>query len=159
MQIFCYNAYFGDTEIRSKEKMKNIVVDLDGTLTEDIEVKYTDKPVRLDVVEKLRDYKAMGFNIIISTSRGMRTYNGDIGKINANILPDIITWLDKHNVPYDSIIVGKAWCGFDGFYIDDKAIRPSEFVRMSYEELQNMLVQEVCHKQKPCIKNKNENKK
>ncbi|WP_104746142.1 HAD family hydrolase [Helicobacter bilis] len=135
--------------------MKNIVIDLDGTLTEDIDVEYSDKPVRVEVVKRLKEYKAMGFNIIISTSRGMRTYNGDIGKINAKVLPDIVAWLNKHNIPYDSIMVGKAWCGFDGFYIDDKAIRPSEFVQKSYTEIQDMLSQEVAYKQIICDKSKN----
>lgn len=123
--------------------MKNIIIDLDGTLTEDIEASYIDKPARMDIIEKLQEYRAMGFHITISTSRGMRSYEGDIGKININILPDILEWLNKHEVPYDSVVVGKPWCGFDGFYIDDKAIRPSEFANMSYQEIQEILRQEL----------------
>ena len=123
--------------------MKNIIIDLDGTLTEDIEASYIDKPARMDIIEKLQEYRAMGFHITISTSRGMRSYGGDIGKINVNILPDILEWLNKHEVPYDSVVVGKPWCGFDGFYIDDKAIRPSEFANMSYQEIQEILRQEL----------------
>ena len=56
-----------------------------------------------------------------------------------NTLPVIIDWLDKHNVPYDEIYVGKPWCGFEGFYVDDKAIRPSEFVNLSYSEIMELL--------------------
>lgn len=122
--------------------MKNIIIDLDGTLTKDSATEYSNKPVRMDIVKKLREYKEMGFHITISTSRGMRSYNGDIGKINVNILPDILEWLNKHEIPYDCVVLGKPWCGFDGFYIDDKAIRPSEFARMSYQEVQTMLKQE-----------------
>lgn len=123
--------------------MKNIIIDLDGTLTEDIEANYIDKPARMNIIKKLQEYRAMGFHITISTSRGMRSYEGDIGKININILPSILEWLNKHEVPYDSVVVGKPWCGFDGFYIDDKAIRPSEFANMSYQEIQDILKQEL----------------
>ncbi len=45
----------------------------------------------------------------------MRTYEGNVGKINVNTLPIIIDWLERHNVPYDEIYVGKPWCGHDGF--------------------------------------------
>ena len=45
----------------------------------------------------------------------MQTFSGNIGQINAKILPTILEWLDKHNVPYDEIIVGKPWCGNDGY--------------------------------------------
>lgn len=69
----------------------------------------------------------------------MRTYNGNIGKINANTLPIIIEWLNKHNVPYDEIHIGKPWCGLNGFYIDDKAIRPNEFLSMSINEIQKLV--------------------
>ena len=59
--------------------------------------------------------------------------------VSAHTLPIIIEWLDKHNVPYDEIIVGKPWCGTDGFYIDDRAIRPSEFLRYDYNEIINLI--------------------
>jgi capsule biosynthesis phosphatase len=58
------------------------------------------------------------------------------------ILPVIIDWLKKHDIPYDEIHVAKPWCGNDGFYIDDKSIRPSEFAQLSYEEIQQLLAKE-----------------
>nr|WP_284675659.1 capsular polysaccharide biosynthesis protein [Helicobacter colisuis] len=72
----------------------------------------------------------------------MRTFKGDIEKIKANTLPQILAWLEKHAVPYDDIVIGKPWCGFDGFYVDDKAIRPSEFSTLSYEEIRDLLKKE-----------------
>ncbi|MEO9945789.1 HAD-IIIC family phosphatase [Paraglaciecola sp.] len=122
--------------------MKKLVVDLDGTLTIDSDAPYSDKPVNEKVLEKLRTYKDKGFEIIISTSRNMRTYSNSIGKINIHTLPGIIEWLDKHNVPYDEIHVAKPWCGFDGFYIDDKSIRPSEFASLDHEEIVELLAKE-----------------
>lgn len=127
--------------------MKQIIVDLDGTLTLDEEnVDYIDKKPNVSLIQNLKDYKKLGFKIIIYTSRNMRTYNGDLHKINKKTLPIIIEWLDKYNVPYDEVIVGKPWCGFDGFYVDDKAIRPSEFIKYSYSEILSILNKESSYK-------------
>ncbi len=122
--------------------MKRLVFDLDNTLTIEGTGDYENVKPRLDIVEQLKSYKLQGFEIIISTARNMRTYECSVGKINANTLPVIIAWLQKHEIPYDEIHVAKPWCGNDGFYIDDKAIRPSEFARLSYEEIQRLLAKE-----------------
>lgn len=114
-------------------------MDLDNTITCTEGGDYYNSQPILEVIERLREYKAQGFEIVISTSRNMRTYEGNVGKINANTLPIIIDWLEKYNVPYDEIYVGKPWCGTTGFYVDDKAIRPDEFVNMSYDEVKNLL--------------------
>ena len=95
------------------------------------------KPI-IPVIEKLREYKAKGFEIVISSSRNMRTYEGNVGKINVHTLPIIMDWLERHNVPYDEIYVGKPWCGHDGFYVDDRAVRPDEFALMSYDEIRKL---------------------
>lgn len=116
--------------------MKRLVMDLDDTLTiAGSADNYLDVAVREDVVQRLRDYKADGFEIVISTARNMRTHAGNVGKITVHTLPIITQWLQKHDVPYDEIWLGKPWCGTEGFYVDDKAIRPDEFARLSYEDI------------------------
>ena len=65
-----------------------------------------------------------------------------IGKINALTLPVILDWLARHDIPFDEVHVGKPWCGTDGFYVDDKAVRPSEFVTLGYEEIRARLARE-----------------
>jgi len=123
--------------------MKRIIVDLDGTLTIDEKnVPYEDKKPNKVFIEKLRAYKSDGFEIVIATARNMRTYGGSIGHINANTLPVVIDWLNRHKIPYDEIHVGKPWCGHDGFYIDDKAVRPSEFISMDYCDILKVLKNE-----------------
>jgi capsule biosynthesis phosphatase len=122
--------------------MKRLIVDLDGTLTKLDTNDYESVSPQLDVIESLILYKELGFDIVIATARNMRTYEGNVGKINIHTLPVITAWLDRHNVPYDEIIVGKPWCGEEGFYIDDKAVRPSEFASMSLEEINLMLDKE-----------------
>lgn len=127
--------------------MKKLVIDLDGTLTiDEPNIDYIDKKPNLKLISTLHNYKKMGFSISIFTSRNMRTYDNDIEKITTHALPIIAAWLDKHNVPYDEIIVGKAWCGFDGFYVDDKAIRPSEFINLSFDEIKALLAKENPYK-------------
>ena len=119
--------------------MKRLIVDLDDTISTTEKGDYLNSTPILEIIEKLREYKKIGFEIAISSSRNMRTYESNIGKINIYTLPNIIAWLNKHDVPFDEVYVGKPWCGFDGFYIDDKSIRPSEFLKYSYDEIQDLL--------------------
>lgn len=118
--------------------MKRIIMDLDETICSNHSPDYSESKPNIAVIGKLHEYRALGFEIIISTSRNMRTYSGNIGKITAHTLPTIIDWLKSHNVPYDEIYVGKPWCGHEGFYVDDRAIRPDEFSRLTYEEIKNL---------------------
>lgn len=122
--------------------MKRIVVDLDGTITAAETSDYENVAPNPQVVETLRRYQQDGFEIVIFSSRNMRTHNGQIGKINVHTLPIIMAWLQKHDVPHDEVIVGKPWCGFEGFYVDDKTVRPSEFASLSYDEIQALLAAE-----------------
>lgn len=115
--------------------MKRIICDLDDTLCVTTDGDYANAHPKQDVIDKLKSYSEQGFEIAISTSRNMRTYAGNVGKITVHTLPVITDWLDRHGVPYDEIYVGKPWCGSEGFYIDDKAVRPDEFARMSYAEI------------------------
>ncbi|EEV5581794.1 capsular biosynthesis protein [Escherichia coli] len=123
--------------------MKKLIIDIDMTLTKGKgPIGYEDAIVNEELVAKLRGYKKQGFTIVLNTSRNMNSYNNNIGLINKNTLPIIINWLDENNIPYDEIYVGKPWCGHEGFYVDDKAIRPSEFINKTYEEIVELLRKE-----------------
>ncbi|ENE8726126.1 HAD hydrolase family protein [Vibrio alginolyticus] len=119
--------------------MKRLIVDLDGTLTQANTSDYKEVLPNFEVIEQLIKYKENGFTITILTARNMRTYEGNVGLINIKTLPIITEWLDKYGVPYDEVLVGKPWCGHEGFYIDDRAIRPSEFARLTLEEIKDIL--------------------
>lgn len=122
--------------------IKRLIVDLDNTISYTIKGDYVNsKPIE-QTINMLRKYHDEGWEIVINSSRNMRTYDANVGKINIYTLPNIISWLNKYNVPYDEIIVGKPWCGYDGFYIDDKAIRPSEFHSMNEKEINQLLEKE-----------------
>ena len=122
--------------------VKRLIVDLDNTISYTVKGDYVNsKPIE-QTINMLRKYHDEGWEIVINSSRNMRTYNANVGKINIYTLPNIISWLNKYNVPYDEVIVGKPWCGYDGFYIDDKAIRPSEFHSMGEKEIHQLLEKE-----------------
>lgn len=118
--------------------MKRIVIDLDNTLCTS-EGDYSNARPEEAVIAKLREYRALGFEVVIHTSRNMRTFNGNVGKINVHTLPVILQWLNEHQVPFDEVVVGKPWCGTEGFYVDDRAIRPDEFARLTPAEVRKLV--------------------
>ena len=119
--------------------MKRIIFDIDDTLSFSSAGDYKNAIPCRSMVRAIQKYKSEGYEIVLNTSRNMRTYSGNVGKINANTLPVIIDWLNRHEIPFDEIYTGKPWCGFEGFYVDDKAIRPREFVENSYDEILKIL--------------------
>jgi capsule biosynthesis phosphatase len=120
---------------------KCIVVDIDGTLCP---VKRADEeydallPYEC-MMAKLREYKEAGYYIILYTSRNMRTYGGNMGLIMANTAKSTMQWLDRHGIPYDEIHFGKPWASRVGFYVDDRAVRPDEFLDLSREQIETLL--------------------
>ena len=118
-------------------KYYTFIIDIDGTLCpikSSIE-KYEDLIPYEKMVNKIRFYKDNGAKIVLFTSRNMNSYNGNIGLINKKTAPILLDWLNKWDIPYDEIIYGKPWPGHKGFYVDDRTIRPSEFINNSVEEL------------------------
>lgn len=116
--------------------MPTIVMDLDGTLTLELEgVPYAELQPNPDVVAKLREYRANGFEIAVYTARNMRTHSKSVGKINAETIPEIVAWLRRHDIPFDELHVGKPWPQRGGFYVDDRAIRPDEFVNLTHAQI------------------------
>lgn len=121
------------------------VFDIDGTICpiKKKDEQYIDLVPYKDIVDKLKEYKVGGAKIILFTSRNMNSYNGNLGMINANTAKVMLQWLDKWDIPYDEIIYGKPWPGHRGFYVDDRSIRPDEFLKYSEDELN-----EICRKSK-----------
>jgi capsule biosynthesis phosphatase len=121
-----------------------IVMDVDGTLCaiKRPDQSYEDVTPNAAVVEKLREYRELGFYVILATSRNMNSYNGNMGLITAKTAKTLMAWLDRHEIPYDELHVGKPWGGKGGFYVDDKAIRPDEFTSLSYAQILSLVGEE-----------------
>ena len=117
-----------------------LVVDIDGTLcpVKNKEQEYIDLIPYGEMVKRIKEYHAEGAKIILYTSRNVNTYNGNLGLINANTAKVLLAWLDKWQIPYDEIIYGKPWVGHKGIYVDDRAVRPDEFLKCSFDELEQL---------------------
>lgn len=118
------------------------IFDIDGTICpiKRKEEKYEDLIPYQNVLDKIRFYKEKGAKIVLFTSRNMNSYNGNIGLINKNTARILLNWLEKWNIPYDEIIYGKPWPGHKGFYVDDRTIRPDEFLNKDLDELNEICV-------------------
>lgn len=123
----------------------SFIFDIDGTLcpVKKQEERYEDVVPYKNMVDRLKYYKENGAKIVLFTSRNMNSYNGNIGIINKNTAKILLEWLDKWDIPYDEIIYGKPWAGHKGFYVDDRTIRPNEFLTCTVEELDT-----ICQKSK-----------
>ncbi len=120
--------------------------DIDGTLCpiKKKDEEYIDLIPFKEMVDKLREYKEGGAKIVLFTSRNMNSYGGNIGLINANTAKVLLKWLDKWEIPYDEVIYGKPWPGHKGFYVDDRTVRPDEFLKYSVEELNEICKNSRC---------------
>lgn len=119
-----------------------LIFDVDGTLCP-IKCKgerYEDLVPNCKMVEKLKYYKENGAKIVLFSSRNMNTYKGNLGLINANTAVIMREWLKKWEIPYDEILFGKPWPGHRGLYVDDRSVRPDEFLNHTFEELE-----EICN--------------
>ena len=120
--------------------------DIDGTLCpiKKKDEEYIDLVPYKEMVDKLKEYKEGGAKIVLFTSRNMNSYGGNIGLINANTAKVLLKWLDKWEIPYDEIIYGKPWPGHKGFYVDDRTVRPDEFLKYSVDELDEICKNSRC---------------
>ena len=121
-------------------KAFSFIVDIDGTLCpiKKKEQQYQDLAPYPRMVEKLWEYKRQGAKIVLFTARNMNSYGGNLGQINVHTAKVLLAWLDKWNIPYDEILYGKPWPGHHGFYVDDRSVRPDEFLKYSPEQLNQL---------------------
>lgn len=111
---------------------KTIVVDVDDTISTHTDRDYENANPHHDVIQKLRDLKALGWRIVLYTARGQLSCNGDLELIEKTRRPTLERWLAKHDVPYDELKFGKP---LGVYYVDDKAMRPDEFLKARFEKL------------------------
>lgn len=126
------------------------VFDIDGTLCpiKKKEEKYEELIPYPNMIKKMKYYKKNGAKIVLFTSRNMNSYRGNIGLINKNTARVLSEWLEKWDIPYDEIIYGKPWPGHKGFYVDDRTVRPDEFLNYTVEKLEEICEASICKEPK-----------
>ena len=126
------------------EKQNALVVDIDGTLCaiKAPRASYRDVSPEPRMIAKLRGLRAEGWRIVLHSSRGMRSNGGNLGMVIRNVAPDLLDWLARHEVPFDELHLGKPWPGREGFYVDDRAVRPREFLENDLEGLRSLVVRD-----------------
>ena len=108
---------------KNKEHTNNLRVcfDLDNTLVTHptISGDYASVlPIQRNI-DFLKLLHKLGNKIIIYTARRMRTHQGNVGAIIADVGKVTLNTLDKFDIPYDEIHFGKPYANF---YIDDLAV-------------------------------------
>lgn len=108
-------------------KTKRLVIDLDGTLCEQTaggEAYFNPKPIG-PMINRLHQYAADGWEIVVYTARGMNEFRGNLVKIEDKYREPTEQWLEDNHVPWDWLIFGK----MPGeLYVDDKGMTPDDFL-------------------------------
>lgn len=86
-----------------------IIIDLDGTICELKKAGQTYDQVKPmpGAINKIKELKKAGHEIVIHTARNMETQKNNVGKVIKNIGLITLLWLDKYEIPYDEIFFGK----------------------------------------------------
>jgi len=107
------------------------VIDVDGTICNapanpDGSYDYSNAVPMPRVISKIQRLFKEGHTVILCTARGMRTYKGDTEMIERHVVPVLKEWLERYQVPYHELRVGKPW-GPNVYYVDDRCLSPYAF--------------------------------
>lgn len=106
-----------------------LIVDLDNTITIDSSsLDYATKKLNAEVALAIKNASKLEIETTIFSSRNMKTFNGDLEKIESVTRPIAENWLQEKQIKYSELILGKPWCGKEGWYVDDKNLSIEEFV-------------------------------
>lgn len=109
-----------------------IVIDIDDTICNNNNRDYENAIPHTNVILKINDLHKKGYYIILYTSRGMYSCQGNIDMIIKKNKKILEKWLQQHNVHYDELIFGKP---LGDLYVDDKALEVRDFVNETFGKL------------------------
>ncbi|RDA86154.1 hypothetical protein CP532_3013 [Ophiocordyceps camponoti-leonardi (nom. inval.)] len=121
LQHFLRTIKSGECKLSVTSQKRRFCFDLDGTLVgfPDVPGDYSTCPPIWKNIRLLQELFEAGHHIIIQTARRMRTHNGNIGAVIADIGQVTFAQLSKFNIPFHEISFGKP---FAHVYIDDLAV-------------------------------------
>ncbi|CAF4883143.1 unnamed protein product [Rotaria sp. Silwood1] len=95
--------------------------DLDNTLVSYpvISGDYSSVEPKMENIQLVRELHRAGHYIIIQTARRMKTHQGNVGAVIADIGKITLETLAKFDIPYDELLFGKPYADI---YVDDSAI-------------------------------------
>lgn len=105
-----------------------IVFDLDDTICRTENRDYVNSTEISAVVSKISELRRTlpGAQIVVHTSRGMASCNGDVEAAEQKNRPTIEQWLTAHGIEVDEIVFGKPLADL---YVDDKGMSALDFSR------------------------------
>ena len=110
---------------------KSIVVDIDDTLSFTLNRDWEHAEPNQPLIDKLNKLYDDGWDIFIVTARGNLSCSNREEAEN-KYRPIIEKWMKEHNVKYTDISFQKILASY---YIDDKGIKPDDFLDLNIEEL------------------------
>jgi len=111
---------------------KRIIVDFDDTISLTTTRNWDTAEPIWPTINKMNNLYDKGWEVWIVTARGQLSCKGDFLKADKKYRNIIETWLKKHGVKYHKLSFEKYLASY---YIDDKALRPEEFVDLEIKEI------------------------
>ena len=111
-----------------------IVIDLDDTISMTITRDWENAEPIWDVINRVNYLYDMGWEVVILTARGQLSCKGDYKAADKKYRSMIELWLNKHGVKYHTLSFEKPLATY---YIDDKAMRPDEFVDLEIRNIKS----------------------
>jgi capsule biosynthesis phosphatase len=82
-----------------------------------------------------------GHTIVLSTARGMRTYDGNVKKVKEKVQPVLEEWLQANGVKYHRLDMGKSW-GENPIYVDNRNLSVKSFALDNPDFFENIIKSE-----------------
>ena len=111
---------------------KTIIVDVDETLCYVHNRDFANGIPNREVIDRVNEYYDNGYKVIISTARGQKSCK-TVEEMNKKYREVTERWLMDNGVKYHELEIG--YKKNADLYVDDKAIRPDEFVLRRVKKL------------------------
>lgn len=122
---------------------QTFIIDIDGTicqapLKEDGTFDYPNAEPITAVITRVNEMYDAGHTIVLSTARGMRTYDGNVKKVKEKVQPVLEEWLQANGVKYHRLDMGKSW-GENPIYVDNRNLSVKSFALDNPDFFENII--------------------